>query len=128
MASLGVLIWMIVAGPGYLGYGASLLWTGARANAAPFYDIRVSPGDASVRRNADQLVTAQLIGLQTDNMRLYARYQSASKWEQVAMQPQPGGSGFQFLFAGLPEASNTTSRPGRFARATSIFASSISPE
>ena len=37
-------------------------------------------------------------------MRLYARYQSASKWEQVAMQPQPGGSGFQFLFAGLPEA------------------------
>ncbi len=104
VASLGVLIWLVASGPGYLGYGASLLWTGARANATPFYDIRVTPGDASVRRNADELVTAQPIGLQTDKMRLYARYQSASKWEQVAMQPQPGGSGFQFLFAGLPEA------------------------
>ena len=104
VASLGVLIWTIAAGPGYLGYGASLLWTGAHAGAAPFYDIRVTPGDASVRRNSDELVTAQPVGLQTDKMRLYARYDSASKWEQVAMQPQPGGSGFQFLFAGLPEA------------------------
>lgn len=104
VASLGVLIWIIAAGPGYLGYGASLLWMGARTGATPFYDIRVSPGDASVRRNADELVTAEPVGLQTDKMRLYARYESASKWEQVAMQPQPGGSGFQFLFAGLPEA------------------------
>ncbi|MFZ0978617.1 MAG: hypothetical protein WAN23_04360 [Candidatus Acidiferrales bacterium] len=104
VASLGVLIWLVAAGPGYLGYGASLLWMGARTGATPFYDIRVSPGDASVRRNADELVTAQPIGLQTDKMRLYARYESASKWEQVAMQPQSGGSGFQFLFAGLPEA------------------------
>jgi len=104
VASLGVLIWTITAGPGYLGYGASLLWTGAHAGASPLYDIHVSPGDVSVRRNADELVTAQPVGLQTDKMRLYARYESASKWEQVAMQPQPGGSGFQFLFAGLPEA------------------------
>ena len=104
VASLGVLVWTIAAGPGYLGYGASLLWMGARTGATPFYDIRVTPGDASVRRNSDELVTAQPIGLQTDKMRLYARYESASKWEQVAMQPQPGGSGFQFLFAGLPEA------------------------
>lgn len=104
LASVGLLVWMIAAGPGYLGYGAALLWTGTRAGASPFYDIRVSPGDASVRRNADELVTAQPVGLQTDKMRLYARYESASKWEQVAMQPQPGGSGFQFLFAGLPEA------------------------
>ncbi len=28
---LAVLIWMIAAGPGYVGYGASLLWTGAEA-------------------------------------------------------------------------------------------------
>jgi hypothetical protein len=103
LASLGVLGWMIVAAPGYLGYGASLLWTGPRAGTMPFYDIRVTPGDASVRRNADQLVTAQPIGIMTDRVRLYARYHSASKWEQVIMQPQPGGSGFQFVFAGLPE-------------------------
>jgi hypothetical protein len=103
LASLGVLVWLVLAGPGYLGHGASLIWTGAGHVAGPLYELRVSPGDAAVRRNSDQLVTAQLAGLQTTNARLYARFQSTSKWEQVAMQPQPGGSGFQFLFAGLPE-------------------------
>ncbi len=101
---LGLLVWMIVAGPGYLGYGAARLWTGSSHGAAAFYDIRVSPGDAAVRRNASQLITAQLIGIQTQKVRLYARYQSASKWAQMNMEPQPGASGFQFLFAGLPEA------------------------
>ena len=103
LVSLGVLIWTIVAGPGYLGYGANLLWAGQRAGVAPLYDLRVAPGDASVRRNSDQLVTAVPIGIQTDKVRLYARYQSASKWEQATMQPQSGASGFQFLFAGLPD-------------------------
>src|SRR5690348_8112187 len=103
LASLGVLVWLVLAGPGYLGHGASLIWTGAGHVAGPLYQLRVSPGDAAVRRNSDQLITAQLAGLQTPNARLYARFQSASKWEQVNMQPQPGGSGFQFLFAGLPE-------------------------
>jgi hypothetical protein len=103
LASLGVLVWLVLAGPGYLGHGAALIWTGAGHVAGPLYELRVSPGDAAVRRNTDQLITAQLAGLQTPNARLYARFQSASKWEQVAMQPQPGGSGFQFLFAGLPE-------------------------
>src|SRR5437868_3543030 len=71
---------------------------------APLYDLRVTPGDATVRRHADQVVTANLKGLQTSNVRLYAKYQSTSKWEQVNMQPQQGKSAFQFRFAGLPEA------------------------
>jgi len=103
LASLGVLVWLVLAGPGYLGHGAALIWTGAGHVSGPLYELRVAPGDAAVRRNSDQLITAQLAGLQAPNARLYARFQSASKWEQVAMQPQPGGSGFQFLFAGLPE-------------------------
>ncbi len=102
-ASLGVLLWLILAGPGYLGYGAALLWAGPPSGVAPFYEIRVTPGDATVRRNADELITAQLIGIQTDKARLYARYHSASKWDGLAMQPQPGGSGFMFTFSGLPE-------------------------
>jgi len=109
LVSLGValgaaclLIWMILAGPGYLGYGAALLWAGD-AGAAPLYDMHVSPGDATVRRNADQLVTVQPHGIQVSGARIYARYESTTKWEQLSMQPQPGASGFQFLFAGLPE-------------------------
>ena len=103
--SLCVLVWLILAGPGYLGHGAALLWAATpHGGSAPFYDIQVVPGDISVRRNSDLMVTAQLIGLQSQSVRLYARYQSASKWDQVPMRPQAGGSGFQFIFAGLPES------------------------
>jgi hypothetical protein len=99
----GVLVWMIAARPGFMGYGASLLWTGPHKDVPPIYEIRVSPGDAAVRRNSDEMVTAQVVGLETTKVNLYAKYASASKWEPVAMQPQMDGSGYQFLFAGLPE-------------------------
>ena len=99
----GMLSWMVAARPGFLGYGASLLWTGPWKDVAPLYDIQVLPGDAAVRRNSDQVVTARVVGLSTNKVSLYARYQSATAWEKVAMQPQMDGSGFQFLFAGLPE-------------------------
>jgi hypothetical protein len=70
-AALCVLVWMILAGPGYLGHGAALLWAATpRDGAAPFYDLQVAPGDVTVRRNSDQVVTAQLIGLQSTDVRL----------------------------------------------------------
>jgi hypothetical protein len=100
-ASLALLVWMIAAAPGFLGYGASLLWTGQKA--APLYAIHVAPGDAALRRNTDEVVTAQLTNIQTDRVRLFARYASSTRWEPVDMQPQQGTSGFQFVFASLPE-------------------------
>jgi hypothetical protein len=103
-ASLGILIWMIAAGPGFLGYGAARLWAASLHSVTPFYEIRVTPGDAAVRRSANQRVTAQVIGRQVESARLYARYQSASKWEQVTMQRGAAAAGFEFLFAGLPES------------------------
>lgn len=102
-AALAVLAWLIVAAPGFVGYGAALIWRGSGAGLAPFYNIKVSPGDASVRRNTDELVTAQTIGFQPAQVHLFARFHSASKWNELPMLPQPGGSGFQFTFAGLPE-------------------------
>jgi hypothetical protein len=103
--SLAILVWLILAGPGFFGEGAALLWAASpHSGTAPFYDIQVVPGDITVRRNSDLMVTAQLVGLNTQNVRLYARYQSASKWDQVIMRPQAGGSGFQFVFGGLPES------------------------
>jgi hypothetical protein len=99
--SLGTLVWLIRAGPGYLGYGAAAIWTGPVAS--PLFTLQVSPGDATVRRHADQLVTAELPGLQDRALRIHVRYQSASKWEETAMQQRPAATGFQFLFAGIPE-------------------------
>ena len=106
LACLGVLVWAIVAGPGYLGYGSSLLWTGAKRNANPFYSIVVTPGDVAVRRNSDQLISARVLGMRPEKTQIFARYQSTNAWEPVTMQAQPDTGGvatYQFIFAGLPE-------------------------
>ncbi|HEX3940521.1 MAG TPA: DUF4175 family protein [Acidobacteriaceae bacterium] len=103
LAALGVLLWVTLAGPGWFGYGASLLWAGQHAGKAPYYDIHITPGNVTVRRNADQLITALPVGVQTNQVRLYARYQNGTQWQQVSMQPRAGASGFQFLFAGLTQ-------------------------
>src|SRR4029077_13265051 len=103
IAALAMLIWLVVAKPGYVGYGANLLWTGRQGGAAPLTELQVSPGDATVRRHTDQLITAQTPGLLTPQIVLYARYQSAAKWEQVVMQPRSGASGYQFVLTGVPE-------------------------
>src|SRR5580692_2543457 len=52
VAAFAILIWMIAAGPGFLGYGANLLWTGEHRGKPALYDLRVTPGDAVVRRHA----------------------------------------------------------------------------
>ncbi|HWQ53128.1 MAG TPA: hypothetical protein VN442_05550, partial [Bryobacteraceae bacterium] len=102
---LGVLIWLGTAGPGFLGYGTSLLWGGVpRGGATPFYEVQVQPGDRTVRKRSDQAVTARLIGFRAERVRLLARYASSSKWEDAEMRPQSGGAGYEFLLAGLPES------------------------
>ena len=105
-ACLAVLVGMICAGPGFLGYGASLLWTGAKKNATPYYAIAVTPGNVTVRRNSDQLVAARVTGMQPGKAQIFARFQSASAWEPATMQQAgdaAGGASYQFVLAGLPE-------------------------
>jgi len=101
-AAGAILIWLIAAGPGFLGYGANLLWAGTPKTGVKFYDINVQPGNKLVRRRADQVITAQLIGFEAGRVRLMAKYQSSAKWEEAVMIPR-NGSQFEFLFAGLPE-------------------------
>ncbi len=100
----GALVWMATAAPGFLGYGASLLWTGPKKIVTPLYDIHVTPGDAAVRRHSDEEITAQLVGLDTRKVILHVRVGAAAAWEAVDMQPQANGQGFGFTLAALPES------------------------
>jgi hypothetical protein len=101
--AVAVLLWLILAGPGYLGYGTSLLWAGApKSGKHAFYDISVSPGDRTVRRKSDQVVTALLQGFEASKVRLFAQYRGTSKWEPLDMLPSPGANTYEFLFSGLP--------------------------
>ena len=100
-----MLLWLGMAGPGFLGYGTSLLWGGVpKGEVKPFYAIKVEPGNRTVRKRADQVITATLMGFTAPKVRFFAKYASASQWEQAEMRTEPGGSAYQFLIAGVPES------------------------
>lgn len=104
VAAVGVLVWLIVSGPGFLGYGAARLWAGNTKSAiGPFYDILVEPGDRTVRRGGSQQITARPVGFQPATVRLFARYRGATKWEEAPMLPVEGTAAYAFVFAGIPE-------------------------
>ena len=99
------LLWLGTSGPGFLGYGTSLLWGGLpKGEMKPFYSIKVDPGNKTIRKRADQMITATLLGFTAPKVRFFAKYASASKWEQAEMRTEPGGSAYQFLIAGVPES------------------------
>jgi hypothetical protein len=104
VAAVIALVWLITAAPGYWGYGASLLWTRAPRALAPLYDIAVTPGNATVRRRTDQIISAQLKGFSAPDVILHAKYHDALKWNALPMQTQPSGNGYQLLFAGLSDS------------------------
>src|ERR1035438_6388183 len=93
-----------MSGPGFLGYGTSLLWGGVpKGGMRPFYEIKVEPGNRTVRKRSDQVITARLVGFSTPKVRFFAKYASSSQWEQAEMATEPAGSAYQFLIAGVPE-------------------------
>jgi hypothetical protein len=99
-----VLLWLATSGPGFLGYGTSLLWGGVpKGGVKPYYDIKVEPGNRTVRKRSDQAITARLVGFTAPKVRFFAKYASSSRWEQAEMGTEPGGSAYQFLIAGVPE-------------------------
>ncbi len=102
--AVAVLVWLGVAGPGYLGYGASRLWAGwLKSDNPALYRVVVEPGDATVRRRADLLIHARTIGFYSPVARMYARYASSAKWEEAPMQRRLDDAGFEFVFAGVEE-------------------------
>src|SRR4051794_8582643 len=98
-----ILIWLGTT-PGFMGYGTSLLWAGLPKGVnKPFYSILVDPGNRTVRKRSDLLITAHLTGFTAPKVRFFAKYASASQWEQAEMGTEPGGTAYQFMIAGVPE-------------------------
>jgi hypothetical protein len=104
VASAAILLWLATSGPGFLGYGTGLLWGGIpKGVMKPYYAISVSPGNKTIRRRSDQVISAQLMGFSAPKVEFFAKYASASQWQGAEMRTEPGGSAYQFLIAGVPE-------------------------
>lgn len=103
-AALTILLWLVFAGPGFLGYGSALLWGNTpRTDLYPARTILVQPGSVALRRKAGLQVTARLIGFSAPAVRMQARYRNNPKWDAIPMQAEPGGDRYQFLLAGVDE-------------------------
>src|SRR5439155_752788 len=84
--------------------GTNLLWAGLpKGTTKAFYAIQVQPGNRTVRKRSDQMITARLMGFASPKVRFFAKYSSASAWEQAEMGTEAGGTAYQFLIAGVPE-------------------------
>ena len=109
-AAATALLWLVFAGPGFLGYGSALLWGNTpRTDLYPARTILVQPGNLTLRRKAGLQVTARLIGFSAPAVRLFARYRNTPKWDAIPMQAEPGGDRYQFLIAGVDD---TLGEPG----------------
>lgn len=110
--SLGLLLWLGLWGPGFLGYGVARLWGMPRPGVAqPFYELVVQPGNARVRAGLDQLVTARPMGYQASGAWLWVRWSGSAKWDQFRMEP--AGPAFEFLLTGLDRSLEYYVQAGR---------------
>ena len=100
-----ILLWLGLSGPGFLGYGTSLLWGGLpKGDMKPFYDIDVQPGNHTVKKRGTEIISARLHGFTAPRVQFFGKYASSSQWEPVDMRTQPDGTAYEFVIPGLLES------------------------
>ena len=99
LASLALLL----LGPTQLRSGAAaLLFPTRDAGTVNPYSISVSPGDVTIARGSDQLVTAELHGFETEDVQIFFRGESADAFDALSMLTD-GSAGFELLLLSLDE-------------------------
>ncbi|MFO7275771.1 MAG: DUF4175 family protein [Pseudomonadota bacterium] len=103
-AGFVALAFLIAVGSGTWGLGSRHLWLGVPLPAEQIVvrEIVVEPGDATVRRNQDLPIRAQVKGFDTGELTVHVRFESAERWESAPMQPREDG-GFEFTLYALRE-------------------------
>jgi len=90
-------------GPAHLRYGLSALLLPARdaATVNP-YAISVAPGDVTIARGTDQIVTASLSGFEAADASVFTRTGPDAPFQRLSMLPAEDGS-FEALLLGVAE-------------------------
>ena len=94
---------LLLLGPTQLRNGAAaLLFPTRDAGMVNPYAISVSPGDITIARGSDQLVTAELHGFETGEVQIFFRGEFSDAFDQLSMFTD-GAEGFELLLLGLNE-------------------------
>lgn len=95
------LIGVVAFGPQGFGAGARHLWLGQSLPPpalAAARSLQVKPGNATVRRNQDLKVSAQIKGIRAGEAKLFLRY-AEGEWEEAPMRSTTDGQFDLTLFA-----------------------------
>lgn len=118
VAAASLLVALVAAGPGLWGEGARRVWLGvsppAQRLAQAAGGIAVQPGDATVRRNQDLAVSAQVQG--GGEVRLHMRSGADGEWDSQPMQPD-GRGGYAGTLYALRDAASYYVSAGRLQSA-----------
>ena len=108
LAAVGIgAVLLFVFGPDYLRHGMSALLTPtSNLEAASPYQIEVLPGDATVARGADQVVTARLVGFESDDVNLFMRTNSSAPFERLPLVPIEDSDVLEVLLFDLQAATD----------------------
>ena len=99
ISSLLVFGLLFLQGPDVFPYSLSKLLTGWYDDSqTPLYSIGVTPGSLTVGKRSDLEIRAQLLGFDSDNVQLIARYENEPQWEETEMRPDLQGGDFVFIF------------------------------
>ncbi|HEX2492941.1 MAG TPA: hypothetical protein VHK24_04135 [Steroidobacter sp.] len=99
IAASTCLVLLLAVGPAHWGFGARHLLLGSALprTAAPLRRILVQPGDATVRRNTDLPIRAEVSGFRPERVDLVVRFANETEWERAPMQPAAEeGTRFEF--------------------------------
>ena len=90
-----------IMGPSQLRYGlAALLRPTTDAASVNPYSIAVLPGDTTISRGSDQMVTATLNGFDAVDVSVFARSGSDEAYQRLSMLSDPTG-GFEIMLLGV---------------------------
>jgi hypothetical protein len=109
---------LLLLGPSQLRNGAAALLLPTRdAGTVNPYSISVSPGDVTIARGSDQLVTAEVQGFATEEVQIFFRGGSSNAFDQLTML-MDGSEGFELLLLSLDENTDYFVESGGIRSAT----------
>jgi len=109
---------LLLLGPTQLRDGAAALFFPTRdAGTVNPYSISVSPGDVTIARGSDQLITAKLLGFETEDVQVFFRGEFADAFDRLSMITD-GAEGFELLLLSLDENTDYFVESGGLRSAT----------
>src|SRR5262249_41983730 len=105
LALITFFVLLQIFGPAFFPYATLKLYSSwLIPQPEPLYRLDVSPGTIQVKKGSDQLVSAKLVGFDSQDVNLFSRYQGRESWERSRMEPAQGSNAYGFLFFDIHEA------------------------